>query len=112
MINLSFHLENIFSCWTHMTPFLMQVSEPRMLMLGPGEREGGSVLSDLCTAGPPGAWTRRREKSSSVKARAPSPACECEGSLWSVLRSAEAGPPVSLGTGARRGERGGAGRAD
>lgn len=110
MINLSFHLENIFSCWTHMTPFLMQVSEPKRLGLGPEEREEGSLLSDLCAAAPPGAGTRCREKSSSVKARAPSPACE--GSLWSVLRSAEAGPTASLGTGARRGERVGAGRAD
>ena len=90
MINLSFHLENIFSCWTHMTPFLMQVSEPRGLGLGPGDE--CSVLSVLCPASlSPGAGTRCREKSSSVKALAPSPACEAsEGSLWSVARSAPA----------------------
>ena len=45
MINLSFHLENIFSCWTHITPFLMQVSEPRRLGLGPEEAE--AVLGTL-----------------------------------------------------------------
>ena len=31
MMNLSFHLENSFSCWTHITPFLRQVSCPRRL---------------------------------------------------------------------------------
>ena len=31
MMNLSFHLEKSFSCWTHMTPFLRQVSVPRRL---------------------------------------------------------------------------------
>ena len=31
MMNLSFHLEKSFSCWTHMTPFLRQVSCPSTL---------------------------------------------------------------------------------
>ena len=31
MMNLSFHLENSFSCWTHMTPFLRQESLPSRL---------------------------------------------------------------------------------
>ena len=76
MINLSFHLENIFSCWTHITPFLMQVSEPRRLGLGPEEAEDCSVLSVRGPIPPPpGAGTLCREKSSSVKALAPSPAC-------------------------------------
>lgn len=36
MMNLSFHLENIFSCWTHMTPFLTHESlVSRRLGLGP-----------------------------------------------------------------------------
>ena len=36
MMNLSFHLENIFSCCTHMTPFLTQESLlSRRLGLGP-----------------------------------------------------------------------------
>ena len=32
MMNLSFHLENIFSCCTHITPFLTQLSLPSTLL--------------------------------------------------------------------------------
>ena len=86
-MNLSFHRENIFSCWTHITPFLMQLSVPMLL----------EECSELAVLGPPpplGGWTRCREKSSSVKALEPSPGCGA--------RSLEAG--ASLVTGAARPE--------
>ena len=33
MMNLSFHLEKSFSCWTHITPFLRVASLPSTLEL-------------------------------------------------------------------------------
>ena len=44
-MNLSFHLEKSFSCWTHMTPFLMQESDPSKL--GPGWTEAEEECSEL-----------------------------------------------------------------
>ena len=86
-MNLSFHLENNFSCWTHMTPFLTQESLPRRLELGipAGEecsdvsvtegaltKELGPLLADedCVTEG------RCLEKSNSVTALEPRPTCE------------------------------------
>ena len=45
MMNLSFHLENSFSCWTHITPFLMVASLPSRLELcsEPSVKEGALV---------------------------------------------------------------------
>ena len=91
-MNLSFHLENSFSCWTHITPFLMVVSLPRMLEVG----SELSVREGLGT----GQWLTRgrlREKSSSVTALGPSPPWEATRLVslpGGLLR-----PPVLLGSG-------------
>ena len=93
MMNLSFHLENSFSCWTHITPFLMVVSVPRMLELGSelSVREEGLGTGQWLTRG------RLREKSSSVTALGPSPPCEA--TLLVSLPGGLLRPPALLGSG-------------
>ena len=120
MMNLSFHLENIFSCWTHITPFLMQVS----LGSSPAEPEAALVAVDISevsvTDGARAAFCRQgsplgpgfataarwwREKSSSVTALAPSlpPAgwrgCCGEDTRRSLASSEEAGSRLAVAAG-------------
>ena len=97
MMNLSFHLENSFSCWTHITPFLMVVSVPRMLELGSelSVREEGLGTGQWLTRG------RLREKSSSVTALGPSPPCEA--TLLVSLPGGLLRPPALVGWETARG---------